>query len=1301
MVMLPEGLKYVSGSSKLNGKSADDPTLTDNIAIFPIGKVHADQALALSFDSLPQAAKGGGMTIKAVATFDSAGHKGLRTEPLENVLIRGDMLYESASYRFSPKFDVLGATIQPADRAQLDKIIAQWRGVTQLRLKAIGHTDTTLIAATSQSIYSDNRELSQARARAVADYLASGLNIESANITVEGRGSAEPIAKGHDAHSLALNRRVDIFIEGLRVVSAGDLSVKTGAAASAPVTTTGVLAAKASMPPKPQAPAPSSYAKPSIDIEKLAPAVDWILPAVAEVPAIPSIKVAVQHLPEQKVELLNNGVAVSPLNFDGASTNDAKTVAVSRWRAIDLKNGDNELTAVVRDRNGSEIERLQRKIHYSGGAVRAEIVREASTLVADGRTHPIIALRMIDAAGKPARPGTSGGFKVEAPYRSWWEVDSLNENKLVAVEEREPTFKVDADGLARLELEPTTQAGTAIIRLRLNERQQQEIRVWLEPQARDWILVGIAEGSAAYNKISDNMQSAADAGLEDGYEKDGRLAFFAKGAIKGEYLLTAAYDSARDHEQAKDKLLGGVEPDRFYTLYGDATEQRFEAATSRKLYVKLERRQFAAMFGDFETGLTITELSRYSRTLTGFKSDYAGDHFGYSAFAAQSDQGYVKDELQGDGTSGLYRLSRRPIILNSDKVRLEIRDRFRSEIVVESRPLTRFIDYDIDYLNGTLFFKQPVPSRDENFNPVFIIAEYEVINGGDTQLTAGGRTSLKFADDKVEIGASYISEGATAGDTRVAGTDLRWQIAPSTELKAELAHSSSDNPASVDSADAYLTELTHVSDKVDARVYVREQEAGFGVGQQVSTETGTRKYGVDGRYRMSEHLALEGETYRQEVLDTGAQRDLVSAEARYEQEDYKLGFGGRHVADTGLSQGDTQSDQAFINGSIDLFRDLITLRASQDFALAGKNGSIDFPNRSLVGVDYHWRADTAFFAEYEHADGQVIDSDMTRVGVRTSPWQRAQLQSSMNQQATEFGPRVFANVGLTQGWQVNEKWALDFGLDQSKTVRGGTPEPLNPAVPLASGSLDGDFLATFIGAMYRSELWTFTSRIENRDSDQENRWVYSGGFYREPRAGHAFSLTTQWFDSELANGNDTLAGDMQFSWAYRPVESAWIMLNRLDLKDESRKDLSGEFQSARAIDNLNTNWQLNPWTQLGLQFGARYIRSTIDDEKYSGVSTLYGVDFRRDLNTRFDIGVHGTMLSSLQSHVSDAAIGVDIGITIAKNMWVSVGYNFAGFRDDDFEASRYTAQGPFIKFRIKADQDTFKDLSLDSLRAKH
>ncbi len=77
------------------------------------------------------------------------------------------------------------------------------------------------------------------------------------------------------------------------------------------------------------------------------------------------------------------------------------------------------------------------------------------------------------------------------------------------------------------------------------------------------------------------------------------IAFFAKGRVKGSTLLTIAYDSARDRAEAEQRLFGAIEPNRYYTLYGDAVEQRFEAASTRKLYLKIERRALSAMFGDF------------------------------------------------------------------------------------------------------------------------------------------------------------------------------------------------------------------------------------------------------------------------------------------------------------------------------------------------------------------------------------------------------------------------------------------------------------------------------------------------------------------------------------------------------------------------------------------------------------------------------------------------------------------------------------------------------------------------------
>ena len=141
-------------------------------------------------------------------------------------------------------------------------------------------------------------------------------------------------------------------------------------------------------------------------------------------------------------------------------------------------------------------------MHYGGGPVRAEIVDKESKLIADGRTRPLIALRMFDKYGKPARAGTIGAFSVDSPYRSWWEVEKLNDNQILVEGSREPKVEVEEDGLALIELEPTRRRGNAIVRLRFNERQSTKYKVWLEPRRATGSWSGIAEGTAAYNTIS-------------------------------------------------------------------------------------------------------------------------------------------------------------------------------------------------------------------------------------------------------------------------------------------------------------------------------------------------------------------------------------------------------------------------------------------------------------------------------------------------------------------------------------------------------------------------------------------------------------------------------------------------------------------------------------------------------------------------------------------------------------------------------------------------------------------------------
>ena len=175
-------------------------------------------------------------------------------------------------------------------------------------------------------------------------------------------------------------------------------------------------------------------------------------------------------------------------------------------------------------------------------------------------------------------------------------------------------------------------------------------------------------------------------------------------------------------------------------------------------------------------------------------------------------------------------------------------------------------------------------------------------------------------------------------------------------------------------------------------------------------------------------------------------------------------------------------------------------------------------------------------------------------------------------------------------------------------------------------------------------------------------------------------------------------GDARVAYAYRPIDSTLIVLERLDLEQDERIDAATSFDTKRFVNNVNLHWQLGNRFEFGTQLGARYTKSTIDGEPYSGWSTLLGLDLRRDLTRVLDFGVHGTQLASQAGGTTQRSVGLDVGINSARNLWISVGYNFEGFRDEHFDASRYTADGPYVRFRFKIDQDTFKDLDLSALR---
>ena len=285
-----------------------------------------------------------------------------------------------------------------------------------------------------------------------------------------------------------------------------------------------------------------------------------------------------------------------------------------------------------------------------------------------------------------------------------------------------------------------------------------------------------------------------------------------------------------------------------------------------------------------------------------------------------------------------------------------------------------------------------------------------------------------------------------------------------------------------------------------------------------------------------------------------------------------------------------------------------------------------------------------------------------------------------------------ANLGLSQIWKVNDRWSLDGTLDHTHTVRDSGATLFNASVPPSSGSVGDDFTAVSLGSTYREGTWAWTGRLENRMGDLEDKWGVYTGFVQEVHEGVGYSVSLEYFDADADTGADRREGDFRLGLAYRPLGSPWIILNKIDLISERESGGAFDFDNRKLVNNLNVNFQWTPAMQVSVQYGSKFLLDTIDGEDYDGYIDIWGLELRRDLGTRWDIGLAGRFKNSWDTNVLESSYGLELGYAIQTNLWLSLGYNFSGFRDDDFAGADYTCQGPYLKFRYKFDQETVKDL---------
>ena len=101
-------------------------------------------------------------------------------------------------------FDTGRYDIKPNMRPILDRFATTLNENPVTTVTIIGHTDNTGTDAI-------NNPLSINRAAATRDYIAAR-GVSSSRISIDGRGSREPIADNNTASGRAMNRRVEIFV---------------------------------------------------------------------------------------------------------------------------------------------------------------------------------------------------------------------------------------------------------------------------------------------------------------------------------------------------------------------------------------------------------------------------------------------------------------------------------------------------------------------------------------------------------------------------------------------------------------------------------------------------------------------------------------------------------------------------------------------------------------------------------------------------------------------------------------------------------------------------------------------------------------------------------------------------------------------------------------------------------------------------------------------------------------------------------------------------------------------------------
>jgi uncharacterized repeat protein (TIGR01451 family) len=994
-------------------------------------------------------------------------------------------------------------------------------------------------------------------------------------------------------------------------------------------------------------------------------------------------------------KLTANGHEVDASRVGKRAVLQDKQLQAWEYIGVELRAGDNELTLAQVDAFGNPRGSVTVRVVAPDRLGMLPLDLPAAGGIADGKTPVRVVVRLTDARGTPVTVRTP--VTLEATLGRW---------KTVDLNPAEPGLQIMVEGgQGEAELLPPLEPGAAQLTVASGPFKA-EARLDFLPELRSMIATGVIEGIV-------NLRNNAGRALtpvreSDGFEQElrhlsrewndgktragARAAFFLKGKIKGDYLLTAAYDSDKD---TKERLFRDIQPDEFYPVYGDSGVRGFDAQSTSRLYVRIDNKRSYLLWGDFTTQVAseTRKLTNYSRSLTGAKQHYENDRVSVNAFATRDSTRQVIEELRANGTSGPYQLGVQGALVNSEKVEVITRDRNQPALIVATVAQSRFSDYEVEALTGRILFRAPVPSVDRDLNPVFVRVTYEVDQGGEQFWVAGVDAQVKVTD-RVEVGGVYVKDKNPLAPFTLAGANATVKLGEGTYVIGEAART--EHGVDDRKGDAGRIEIKHESPGVKGNAFVAKTDRDFDNPGAYLTQ-GRSEAGGKLDYKLTPRTTLRAEALRTEDVITHAVRDGAALAVEHQLADrLTLEVGVRHAAEKGVTSAvpaiaapgggtlvpqpmpdEVTTVRARLTGSIPAVEGLTLYGEAEvdvrdaDRRVLAAGGEYQLPNKGRI----YGRHEFVSSITGPYGLNANERQNTTAIGVDTEYMKDGRLFSEYRIRDAMSGGDVEAALGLKNLWSIAPGLRLGTTLERVQSL-SGSGQNENTAVALA---------LEYTG----SATWKGSTRLEVRDSQATESLLFTVGLAaRLARDWTALARNAYTVTRTKETGAEHAIDRMQAGLAWRDSESnRWNALARVEHRTEEDDTQAGiHLKIASTILSMHADWQLSRPFLVSGRYAAKWT-----SDKSNGLASKYraqavGARGTWEFAPRWDVSLVTSALFGDSTASRQYGVGVEVGYLLATNLWVSAGYNVLGYRDADLAGADYTAKGPFVRLRYKFDE---------------